>query len=128
MDPLLFVLISAATRDSNDSNSCFQDMHSDMVQSQHVENSGHRQTEEEEDEDIMPLQERDLESVSALLSLPAYCIVSLHHIPLPFQGLSTPLVMTVLQTGLLSLAALPELYCNSAQKKGKKKNMTQASA
>lgn len=40
-------------------------MHVDMVQSQHVENSGHRQMGQE---DIRPLQERDLESLSPALS------------------------------------------------------------
>ena len=34
-------VISGSPQDSNDSNSCFQDVHLDMVQSQRVENSGH---------------------------------------------------------------------------------------
>lgn len=61
-------------------------------------------------------------SVSAVLSLPSHS--SLHCTPL-LEGFSTPLVMTMLQTALLNLGALPELRCNSGQKK---KNMTQASA
>lgn len=104
------VLISGSPPDSNDSNSCFQDMHVDMVQSQHVENSGHRQMGQE---DIRPLQERDLESLSPALS-PTHRIAPPP--PPPPKGLSTPLVMTMLQTALLSLGALLEPWCNSAKK------------
>lgn len=77
--------------------------------------------EEEEEEDIMPLQERDLESASALLS-PTHRIAP--STTLPPEGLSTLLVMTMLQTALLSLRALPEPRYNSAPQK----SMTQASA
>lgn len=51
-----------------------------------------------------------MESVSALLS-PTHRIA-----PPPLEGLSTPLVMTMLQTALLSLGALLEPRCNSAKK------------
>lgn len=55
-------------------------------------------------------------SLSRLCSLSHPLRSSLHHTPL-LEGFSTPLVMTMLQTALLNLGALPEPWCNLAKKK-----------
>lgn len=110
------VLISSSPQDSNDSNSCFQDMHLDIVQSQHVENSGH--TDRRRRRRISGHYRKEIWSLSQPCSLSHPSHSFLHHHP-PFPpswGLSTPLVMTMLQTALLSLGALLEPRCNSAKK------------
>lgn len=88
-------------------------MHLDMVQSQHVENSGHT---DRRGRRISGHYRKEIWSLSQLRSLshPLHC--ALHHRPPPLVGLSTPLVMTMLQTALLSLGALLEPLCNSAKK------------
>lgn len=112
-----YVLISGSPQDSNDSNSCFQDMHLDMVQSQHVENSGHT---DRRGRRISGHNRKEIWSLSQLYSF-SHPSHSFHHplstrLPTPLEGLSTPLVMTMLQTALLSLGALLEPRCNSAKK------------
>lgn len=72
-----------------------------------------RQTDGEED--IRPLQERDLESVSALLSLSPTLRIATPPPPPP-RGVKHLLVMTMPQTALLSLSAFLERQCNSAKK------------
>lgn len=57
---------------------------------------------------------KEIWSLSQLCSLSHPSHSSLH--PLPIARLSTPLVMTMLQTALLSLGALLEPRCNSAKK------------
>lgn len=73
-----------------------------MVRSQSVENSRHtirlcRR--------ILYHYRKEIWSLSQLSFFPTHCIAPYP----PLRGLSTPLVMTMLQTGLLSHGALPEL-------------------
>lgn len=91
--------------------------------SQHVENSGHT---DRRGRRISCHYRKEIWSLSQLCSLsPTHYIApsttATPSSPLPLEGLSTPLVMTMLQTALLSLGALPEPRCNSAKKKKKKK-------
>lgn len=89
--------------------------------SQHVENSGHT---DRRGRRISYHYRKEIWSLSQLCSLSHPLHSSLHHTP-PLEGLSTPLVMTMLQTTLLSLGALPEPRCNSAKEKKKSHDSSQ---
>lgn len=105
-----YCLLISSSLDSNNSNSCSQDMHSDMVQSRHVENSGHT---DRRGSRISGHYTKEIWSLSQL------CSLSLPSLPRPChppKGVKHSLVMTMLQTALLSLGALLEQWCNSAKK------------
>lgn len=107
----LFVLISGSSWDSNDSNSCIwtwlrasvlrtADTQSDCVGGYYT------------------ITEKRFGACLHSAFFPTHCIAP----STPLRGLSTPLVMTMLQTGLLSHGALPELQFKLYIKKKEKEN------